>query len=300
MNLHLRLDELRARNWTREEAYAYCAELAGSHYENFVVGSILMPREIRPHLFVVYAFCRWADDLGDEVGDPELSMKLLEDFELEIDDAYADRACHPVFVALAETVRKFEIPAAPFHALIRAFKRDQTQTRYATFADLLDYCRDSANPVGHLFLGLFGSRDAERRRLADEICTGLQLANHFQDVRIDHGKGRIYIPQEDLDRFAVSEDVIASGRATGAFRDLMRFEVDRARGFLERGAALPPMIDGRFRTDVELFRLGGLAILRAIERIGYDVLKTRPTVSKARQALLLVRAWCHSTTLPLS
>ncbi|MEK8023294.1 MAG: squalene synthase HpnC [Candidatus Hydrogenedentota bacterium] len=298
MKLYLQLDELRGRAWTPEEAFAYCADLATSHYENFIVGSLLMPRDIRPHLHAVYAFCRWADDLGDEVGDPALSLRLLEDFEREIGDCYSGNARHPVFRALSETVRRFDIPPDPFHHLIRAFKRDQTQTRYATFTDLLHYCRDSANPVGHLFLHLFGYRDPERQRLSDETCTGLQLANHWQDVSVDIVKGRIYLPQEDLDRFAVPENVIQSTRSTKAFLDLMKFEVERAREFFDRGAALTPTIQGRFRVDVELFRLGGLGILDEIERLGFDVLKSRPKVSKTRQMALLIKSLLRCRIFP--
>src|SRR5712671_4768901 len=183
------------------EAQEYCRRLARSHYENFSVASWFLPQRLRQHFFNVYAYCRIADDLGDEVGDPGASLQLLDEWESELDACYNENPRHPVFVALRETVRKFDIPRQNFSDLLRAFRQDQSVTRFETFADILNYCRYSANPVGHLVLYLCGYRDPERQHLSDFTCTALQLANFWQDVTTDYGKGRIYLPLEDLRRF---------------------------------------------------------------------------------------------------
>src|SRR5712671_5797901 len=211
------------------EAREYCRRLARTHCENFAVATWFLPSRLRQHFFNVYAYCRISDDLGDEVGDSAASLQLLDQWEGELNACYDGHPRHPVFVALAETVRKFEIPKHEFVDLLTAFRQDQTVHRYETFADLLGYCRNSANPVGHLVLYLCGYRDPERRQLSDYTCTALQLANFWQDVSADYGKGRIYLPLEDLRRFRVTEDEIRAARNTPAFREMMQFEVDRAR-----------------------------------------------------------------------
>ena len=185
------------------EAQEYCRRLARSHYENFSVATWFLPQRLRQHFFNIYAYCRISDDLGDEVGDPQASLQLLDAWEAELDACYRGNPRHPVFVALAETVRKFEIPQKPFADLLKAFRQDQTVTRYETFDDVLGYCRNSANPVGHLVLYLCGYRDSERQGLSDFTCTALQLANFWQDVSVDYSKGRIYLPLEDLRRYGV-------------------------------------------------------------------------------------------------
>src|SRR6266404_3076743 len=213
---------------TLDEARAYCARLARTHYENFSVASWFLPRRLRQHFFNVYAYCRISDDLGDEVGDTAASLELLDQWEHDLDACYEGAPKHPVFIALAETVRQFDIPKHEFSDLLRAFRQDQTVTRFETFNDVLGYCRYSANPVGHLVLYLCGYSDAERQQLSAYTCTALQLANFWQDVAVDYGKGRIYLPLEDLRRFGVTEQDIAQRRATQQFVAMMKFEVKRA------------------------------------------------------------------------
>jgi squalene synthase HpnC len=211
------------------EAQAYCRRLARTHYENFSVATWFLPERLRQHFFNVYAYCRISDDLGDEAGDAETSLQLLDEWEAELDACYGGEPRHPVFVALAETVQACAIPKQPFADLLKAFRQDQRITRYARFEDVIGYCRYSANPVGHLVLYLCGYRDAERQRLSDFTCSALQLANFWQDVSADYAKGRIYLPLEDLERFGVSEEDIAQPRNTPAFCEMMQFEVARAR-----------------------------------------------------------------------
>ena len=275
---------------TLVEAREYCARLARSHYENFSVASWFLPSRLRQHFFNVYAYCRISDDLGDEVGDTAASLELLDQWERELNACYAGTPKHPVFVALAETVSQCEIPKHEFSDLLRAFRQDQTVTRFPTFTDLLAYCKYSANPVGHLVLYLCGYRDPERQQLSDFTCTALQLANFWQDVTADYAKGRIYLPLEDLHRFQVSEDDIANNRNTPAFSDLMKFEVERARNWFRQGLPLVKNVDRELAIDVDLFSRGGLEILNAIEKQDYAVLGNRPAISKPRKLALVVRA----------
>jgi squalene synthase HpnC len=273
-----------------EESQAYCERLARSHYENFSVASWFLPARLRQHFFNVYAYCRISDDLGDEVGNPAASLLLLDQWQKELEVCYASSPRHPVFVALAETVRKFEIPQHEFSDLLTAFRQDQTITRYETFDDLLGYCRNSANPVGHLVLYLCGYRDAERQKLSDYTCTALQLANFWQDVSVDYEKGRIYLPLESLRRFGVTEEDLTANRDTSAFCEMMRFEVTRAREWFERGLPLVSKVDKELAIDLELFTRGGQEILNAIEKQGYAVLGRRPSISKSRKLALVARA----------
>src|ERR1700680_3775410 len=209
------------------EAREYCRRLARSHYENFSVASWFLPKRLRQHFFNVYSYCRISDDLGDEVGDGAASLQLLGEWETELNACYDSYPRHPVFVALAETVRMFEIPKHEFADLLTAFRQDQSITRYETFNELLAYCRYSANPVGHLVLYLCGYQDRERQMLSDYTCTALQLANFWQDVSADFAKGRIYVPLEDLRRFGVSEEVLGAAETSAAFRAMLKFEVSR-------------------------------------------------------------------------
>ncbi|HUI85142.1 MAG TPA: squalene synthase HpnC [Candidatus Binatia bacterium] len=299
-----------------QEAQQYCGRLARSHYENFSVVTWFLPKQLRQHFYNVYAYCRISDDLGDEVGNPQQALALLDAWEAELNGTYlslvepAPRDIrqnvdqlqpefrppnpvsprHPVFVALRETIRQFDIPREPFANLLTAFRQDQTVTRYPTFEDLLGYCRNSANPVGHLVLYVCGYRDAERQLLSDYTCTALQLANFWQDVAVDYGKGRIYLPLDSLARFGVSEIDIAGRRATPQFREMMRFEVARAREWFHRGLPLAGEVDGHLAIDISMFSRGGLEILNAIERQGYDVLTHRPVIPKPRKLWLLVQA----------
>ena len=272
------------------EAREYCRRLARSHYENFSVASWFLPGRLRQHFFNVYAYCRISDDLADEVGDKAVSLRLLDQWEEELGACYAGRARHPVFVALAETVHKFEIPKHEFADLLTAFRQDQRVTRYETFDDLLGYCRYSANPVGHLVLYLCGYRDAERQQLSDRTCTALQLANFWQDVSADFAKGRIYLPLEDLRRFGVSEAAIRDEENSAAFRELMKFEVARAREWFAQGLPLIAQVNRQLAVDLDLFSRGGQEILNAIERQEYAVLGRRPAISRSRKLALLARA----------
>lgn len=273
---------------SRDEAFAYCREVTRQNAENFTVASWLLPRPLRPHFHAVYAYCRWSDDLGDETGD--LAPGLLAWWRGELDRCFAGEVRHPVFVALEETVREFAIPKGPFADLLTAFEQDQTTKRYATFADLRAYCRCSADPVGRIVLHLFRSFDDERAALADEICTGLQLANFWQDVARDRAIGRRYLPDEDLARFGYSDDDWQLGRLTPAFAELLRFEVDRTQAFFDRGRPLVDRVPRPLRVDLSLFLRGGEAVLRAIRRQDYDVWSRRPTVSKLAKLGLLLRA----------
>jgi squalene synthase HpnC len=273
-----------------EQAQAYCERLARSHYENFSVASWFLPRRLRQHFFNVYAYCRISDDLGDEVGDTSASLALLDEWESELDACYDGRPRHPAFVALGETVRKFDIPRHEFSDLLRAFRQDQSVTRFETFTDILNYCRYSANPVGHLVLYLCGYGDSERQQLSDFTCTALQLANFWQDVSVDYTKSRVYLPLEDLRQFGVSEEDIAANRNTPAFCNMMKFEVGRARDWFKRGLPLIEKVDRELAIDLELFSRGGQEILHAIERQGYAVLGRRPSISRPRKLALVARA----------
>jgi len=273
-----------------EDAQAYCERLAKSHYENFSVATWFLPVRLRQHFYNVYAYCRISDDLGDEVGNPRQSLELLDQWEAELNACYAGTPRHPVFVALQETVRQFRIPQHEFSDLLAAFRQDQTVTRFETFDDLLGYCRYSANPVGHLVLYLCGYSDPERQQLSDCTCTALQLANFWQDVTVDYKKGRIYLPLEDLRRYGVCGEDISHRRTTPEFLRLMKFEVQRAREWFERGLPLVQKVDRELAVDLLLFSRGGQEILNAIERQGFDVLRRRPVISKPRKLWLVARA----------
>ncbi len=275
---------------TLEEARAWCRRLAESHYENFHVASWFLPKRLRPHFHSIYAYCRISDDLGDEVGNREQSLALLDLWQHELDACYRGEARHPVFVALTETIHACDIPKQPFADLLVAFRQDQTITRFQTMEDVLAYCRYSANPVGHLVLYACGYRDAERFRLSDHTCSALQLANFWQDVTVDYQKGRIYFPVADMQRFGVDEATIASRNFTPQFRELMRHEVDYARQMFKQGLPLIHMVDHELAMDLDLFSRGGLEILNAIERQNYNVLRVRPAISKTRKVVLLLRA----------
>jgi squalene synthase HpnC len=276
-------------------AYATCAELARAHYENFPIGSWLLPRRLRRDLAAVYAFARLGDDVADE--GRASTAERLERFaaiEERLLACAADpaRARDAVFVALGHTIAARALPLEPFRDLLTAFRRDAAgeTARFATFADVLEYCRCSANPVGRIVLALFGHRDAERRARSDDVCTALQLTNFWQDVRGDHDeRGRVYIPDEDLDRFSGSRDALARRAATPGFRDCLAFEVARTRGLFARGLGLADLVDGRLRREVRLFAGGGLAILDRIEAGNYDVLAARPTLGRGELARLVWR-----------
>lgn len=271
------------------EAQTYCRRLARSHYENFPLASWLLPRRLHQHFFNVYAYCRWADDLADEVAEAAESLELLDWWKAELRACYSGATRHPVFVALQTTIEEFEIPSEPFEDLISAFEQDQHVTEYATFAELREYCRRSADPVGRLVLYLCRRHTPENVGWSDSICTGLQLANFWQDVSRDWEIGRVYLPREDRERFGYSQDDLRSRRTHAAFLELMRFEVDRARGFLLAGLPLVDRLPGRMQVDIELFARGGLKILERIEAIGYRVWDRRPEVTKRDAAALFLQ-----------
>jgi squalene synthase HpnC len=276
---------------TLEEARTWCRNLAETHYENFHVASWFLPKRLRPHFHSVYAYCRVSDDLGDEVGDREQSIALLDQWSQELDACYAGRARHPVFVALAETIRACNIPKEPFADLLTAFKQDQTVRRFPDMEQVLAYCKYSANPVGRLVLYICGYTDAERFRLSDYTCTALQLANFWQDVASDYlQRDRIYLPADAMARHNVTEETIANGIATPDFRALLKEQVDYARSLFEAGLPLVGMVDKELAVDLDLFSRGGLEILRAIEDRDYDVLSARPAISKATKIALALRA----------
>ena len=275
---------------TLEEARAWCKHLAETHYENFHVASWFLPTKLRPHFHSIYAYCRVSDDLGDEVGSHEQALALLDFWGQELDDCYAGKARHPVFVALAETVRACGIPKEPFADLLVAFRQDQIVTRYRNMDELMGYCRYSANPVGRLVLYVCGYTDAERFRFSDATCSALQLANFWQDVCEDYRRGRIYLPLDAMERFGVTEANIASGEATPQFRALLRDQVAIAREMFAEGLPLIGMVDRELALDLDLFSRGGLEILNAIEKQNYDVLRARPAISKATKLALVARA----------
>ena len=275
---------------TLEQAREYCRRLATTHYENFHVASWFLPARLRPHFYSIYAYCRISDDLGDEVGNREQSLALLDLWGRELDACYRGEARHPVFIALAETIRACDIPQKPFADLLVAFRQDQTVLRYATMDDVLEYCRYSANPVGRLVLYACGYRDPEMFRLSDFTCTALQLANFWQDLRADYVRGRIYLPLDEMRRNGVDEATIARRDPTPAFRELLRHEVNYARRMFAQGSPLIGLVDRELALDLDLFSRGGLEILHAIERREYDVLTARPVISKTRKLGLVVRA----------
>jgi squalene synthase HpnC len=273
-----------------DEARKFCKDLAESHYENFHVASWFLPKRLRPHFHALYAYCRISDDLGDEVGNADQALALLNLWGRELDACYEGRAQHPVFVALAETIRECNIPKEPFADLLVAFRQDQTVTRFETMDDVLGYCRYSANPVGRLVLIICGYTDAARFALSDATCSALQLANFWQDVRVDYDKDRVYLPQAEMRRFNVSEEMIRERRVTDEFRALLKFEVQYTRAMFAQGLPLIGQVDRELALDLDLFSRGGLEILNAIEHRNFDVLSARPAISKATKFALAMRA----------
>ena len=272
-------------------AQAITRQLAHSHYENFSVVSVLLPKRLRQDFCNIYAFCRVADDLSDEVGDREASLRLLEQFRDQTTACFAGEASTALFVALAGTIRKYDIPIEPFLNLIEAFEQDQRISRYETFGQVVDYCRRSADPVGRLVLYLCGYRDEPRQLLSDKICTALQLTNFWQDVRRDIlDRDRIYLPADAMKRFGVDEAQIREGRIDQHYRDLIRFEVDRTATWFDEGEALLPLLGRSVRPQISLFAKGGRAILQAIRHQNYDTLTTRPSLRKWQKGRLVASA----------
>jgi squalene synthase HpnC len=274
---------------TLAEAQAWCRNLASTHYENFHVATWFLPKRVRPYFESIYAFSRVADDLGDEVGDPALAAKLLKAWQAMLDVCYddPDRSLHPVFVALRQTIDETDVPRELFSNLITAFQMDQSFTHYETLDELIAYSRYSANPVGRLVLWVSGYRDEERALLSDRVCTALQLANFWQDVVEDFDRGRRYLPGEEMRRFGVADEQIAERKFTPEFKAMMESLVVYARTMLRAGGAIGGTVDRELALTLDLFRKGGEAALDGIEAQGYDVLKRRPSVSRATKLKLL-------------
>ena len=271
-----------------KKAYTLCENLAKSHYENFTIASWLIPKQKRKHIYAIYSYCRFTDDLGDEYQGNK--QKAIDQWERDLLHCYNGNPNHPYMIALQQTIKEFDIPIEPFLKIIKANRMDQTHKRYETFSDLEKYCQNSANPVGHLILHLYGYGDIKRRTLSDYICTALQLSNFWQDIHRDYMIGRIYIPLEDLNRFGYSEDQLARKDFNDSFRNLMSFEVERTRHLFSKGYRLIETVDGYLKLDVALYTLGGLKILDRISKQGYNVLATRPTISKVTKTGLLLKA----------
>jgi squalene synthase HpnC len=276
--------------YTTAAAEQYTRWLATHHYENFHVVTFLLPKRLHQDFYNVYAFCRWADDLGDEIGDTAESLRLLAWWRTELEAMYAGQVKHPVFVALAGTVGKYNLPIQLFSDLITAFEQDQRVTRYANWEELFGYCRYSANPVGRLVLRLCGYADDERDRLSDATCTALQLANFWQDVTVDWKKNRVYLPLDLLARHGYSVEDLAACRFTPAFQAAMREAVEVARKLFLQGLPLSKTVDRRLAFDLDLFSRGGLRILDKIEQQDYNVLARRPAVSKVDRLALVAHA----------
>ncbi len=276
--------------YNKEEAEQYTRWLATHHYENFHVVTFLLPKRLHQDFYNVYSFCRWADDLGDEIGDPAESLRLLAWWRRELEAMYTGEVRHPVFVALEGTVRRYSLPIQLFSDLITAFEQDQTVTRYQTWEDLFAYCRYSANPVGRLVLRLCGYSDAERDALSDKTCTALQLANFWQDVLVDYEKNRIYLPLDLLAMHGSSERDIATRNFTAPFKSAMQDAVGVSRKFFSEGLPLVKMVDKRLAIDLDLFNRGGLRVLDKIAEQNYNVLASRPKVSKLDRVALVAHA----------
>jgi squalene synthase HpnC len=286
----LKSPEALGRAWSQEESLAYTRWLATHHYENFQVVSFLLPKRLHQDFYNVYAFCRWADDLGDELGDTAESLKQLAWWRTQLHAMYAGESRHPVYVALRETAARHSLEQQPFDDLITAFEQDQTVTRYRNFDELFQYCRYSANPVGRLVLGLCGYRDAARYALSDATCTALQLANFWQDVTVDLKKDRVYLPLDVLARHGYSVDELFVHKFDARFADAMKESVDVARELFLQGLPLADQVDRRLAIDLDLFSRGGLKVLEKIEKQGYDVLRARPAISKAERVGMLLAA----------
>ncbi len=275
------------------EAFSYCERLARSHYENFPVGSVLVPRSKRGYVYAVYAFARIADDFADEDFDRGIAatdrLDSLREWEEQLKDCVENRPLHPVFVALAATIHDLRLPLSPFLDLLSAFKQDVTKRRYKNFEELLDYCARSANPIGRLILMLFDYRDARLEALSDSICTALQLTNFWQDVAVDIEKDRIYLPLDEMEQWGISEEELRERRTSERFAGLLSHQVQRTRAFFDRGEELPKLVSGRLRYELRFTWLSGVRLLEKIERQGFNTLTRRPTLGKMENAALIAK-----------
>ena len=286
------------RNWSLADSYSFCESLARAHYENFPVGSLLVPARLRKHICAIYAFARVADDFADESYGRDDSVRTaaerldcLTRWRELLLTCYHGRPTHPVFIALGDTASVFELPIELFDDLLSAFRQDVVKNRYTDFSELIDYCRRSANPIGRLMLLLFGYREEELHACSDGICTALQLTNHWQDVSIDLDKDRIYLPETDMEQHGLSVEALKNEGATRGFRDLLRVEVRRTRELFEQGKPLCRLVPGRLGLELRAIWLGGITILARIERNGYDVFRNRPTLRLPDKLRILTRAF---------
>jgi len=286
-----------SKSWSADQASSYTRWLATHHYENFHVVSFLLPKGLHQDFYNVYAFCRWSDDLGDEIGDTQESLRLLAWWRTELHALYSGATpSHPVFVALAETAEKHRLPLQPFDNLISAFEQDQTVTRYKDWDSVLAYCVNSANPVGRLVLMLAGYRDELRFRLSDATCTALQLANFWQDVTLDLKKDRVYLPLHLFEKHGYTQQDLLALRFTPAFRAVMKDAVNYAQELFAKGLPLSGTLDRRLALDIELFSRGGMKVLDKIRAQDYNVLRSRPSVSQSERLALLLRSLARVVT----
>lgn len=276
--------------WTEENAYRWCERMATSHYENFPVASRFLPHHLRQNVWAIYAFARTADDFADEPRFDGRRREALDAWETLLEACYHRRVEHPVFVALRDTVRKHMIPIRPLKALLTAFKMDVTKNRYASFAEVRHYCVHSANPVGQLVLYIHGHHEPQLHRFADEICTGLQIANFLQDLSVDLPRGRCYIPAEDLEHFGVSFDSMLAGEHSQQFKELMRFSVERVRTIFLRGYPLIRQVSPGLSMELDATWRGGMRILDHIEDLDFEVLTQRPALDKRDFAGIAMRS----------
>ncbi len=277
-----------------DASFRYCEQLARGHYENFPVGSFLVPSNRRKHVYSIYAFARTADDFADEGYEADISvetrMARLDEWQKKLQDSYRGVADDPIFIALSETIRELRLPVVMFEDLLSAFKQDVTKTRYRDFDEVLDYCSRSANPVGRLILLLFDYRDEKLHRMSDDVCTGLQLANFWQDVSIDIRKDRIYLPADEMAHYGVTEDDLRSGRFTERYASLMKYQVARTHEIFNRGRMLPKLVSGRLAIELRLTWLGGMRILERIEEQGFDTLRSKPMITSLDKIRLIVQS----------
>ncbi len=292
MSLPPEILQNKERSWSESEAFAFCSRLTQGHYENFPVGSFLVPKDLQPAIHSLYAFMRTADDFADEnrhPGDEEERLGWLREWDQMLTDCEHGKADHPIFIALRATLDKHQLPAVWLHDLLKAFSMDCTIRKYQTYGDVLDYCKLSANPVGRLILTLFGYRDERLYDLSDHVCSGLQLANHWQDVAVDLKKGRVYIPQDDLRNFNVRLEDEADKPVSYQFRKLLGFQVARANELFMKGRLLPERVEGRLRLELRFTWQGGVRVLEKIKQANFDVFRHRPVVTKLDWLLIGLR-----------
>ncbi len=272
------------------DAYIYCADVTRKHYENFPVASLFLPKEKRRHISAIYAFARAADDFADEGTMPnDERLEMLSMWQSNLENCYEGIADNPVFIALGQTVRELQIPKYLFIDLLTAFRQDVVKRRYESFDELLDYCKNSANPVGRLVLLIFGYNNDVLFRYSDYICTALQLTNFWQDIDVDRKKNRIYIPFEDLERFDYSENDLFARRVSEDFCKMMQMQVERTRALFREGFPLTQCVKRDLRLELSLTWFGGYRILDKIEKVDYDVFTHRPKLGVWDIISLLVK-----------